>query len=238
MQRPSFTFHREWRDAAKGLQPNIRAEIYEAIIEYALTGMVPAGLKNTASAAFSFVRERIDKDAEKYAAICERNRTNGAKSKGRPKTQENPEKPSGLFGLGKEEPPPAPPQEENSENININAHENEPQFDEFYKPYPLKKSKQAAIKAWNKLSVTDKRNAIAGIPLYAEDCLRCSRNYQYPATYLNGRTWEDDFNTQQNYANSNGNNYHRNQTNADLVREAQLRVISSAPFPNVASNEG
>lgn len=121
MQRPNFTFHKEWRDAAVDLPVDIRAEIYEAIIEYALTGEIPAGMKPIASAAFKFVKERIDSDAERYNALCERNRINGSKSKGRPKireiekTQENPtkpKKPSGLSGLFKEEVSPTPPIEE------------------------------------------------------------------------------------------------------------------------------
>lgn len=105
MQRQSFTFHKEWRDATKDLPVGIRSEIYEAIIDYALTGMITDGLKPIASAVFCFVKEKIDKDAERYLAICERNRANGAKSKGRPKAVETtknprkPKKPSGLSGL-------------------------------------------------------------------------------------------------------------------------------------------
>ena len=108
MQRPYFTFHKEWRDAAKDLPSEIRAEIYEAIVEYALSGEIPVGLKPIVSAVFRFVKDKIDKDAERYNALCERNRTNGAKSKGRPKggkpkeTQENPKKPKKPSGFNDE----------------------------------------------------------------------------------------------------------------------------------------
>lgn len=67
-------------------------------------------------------------------------------------------------------------------------------FDHFYKLYPKKKSKSVAEKAWNKLSAKDKKEAIDKLPAYIADCLKCKRDYKYPSTYLNQRTWEDDFN--------------------------------------------
>lgn len=66
-------------------------------------------------------------------------------------------------------------------------------FDEFYKLYPLKKSKQCAIKVWNKLSVEDKKEAIEKLPAYIADCYENKRSFKYPSTYLSQRTWEDDF---------------------------------------------
>lgn len=68
-----------------------------------------------------------------------------------------------------------------------------PTFDDFYKDYPLKKSKKDAIRAWNKLSDKDKIAAAEKVSEYKTDCDKCERPYRYPATYLNGRTWEDDF---------------------------------------------
>ncbi len=120
MERPSFTFRKEWRDAVSGLPDEVRLDIYEAIIEYGISGK-ESNLKPMAMLAFKFVKESIDKDAERYAALCERNRANGSKSKGRPRiekpkeTQENPtkpKKPTGLSGFSEEDFPPAPPIEE------------------------------------------------------------------------------------------------------------------------------
>ena len=67
-------------------------------------------------------------------------------------------------------------------------------FNDFYKLYPLKKSKQQAERAWNKLSLKDRKEAIAILPTYIADCARCRRNLKHPSTFLNQRTWEDDFN--------------------------------------------
>ena len=66
-------------------------------------------------------------------------------------------------------------------------------FNDFYKLYPLKKSKQQAERAWNKLSLKDKKEAVAILPTYIADCARCRRNLKHPSTFLNQRTWEDDF---------------------------------------------
>lgn len=68
--------------------------------------------------AFDFVRPIMDRNREKYEAICEKNRQNGAKG-GRPR---KPKKPSGYFGNPEE---PKKPDNEN-ENGNGNVPENEP----------------------------------------------------------------------------------------------------------------
>ena len=85
----------------------------------------------------------------------------------------------------------------NKENNILSAKED---FEDFYKLYPLKKSKQSALKAWNKLSEKDKQAAKDKLLAYIDDCMRNKRSFKYPATYLNQRTWEDDFGTAQKIA--------------------------------------
>lgn len=64
-------------------------------------------------------------------------------------------------------------------------------FDSFYNEYPLKKAKIDGERAWNKLSETDKQLAIAAIPklIAATE----PKYYPFPATFLNGKRWLDDF---------------------------------------------
>lgn len=38
MERETFVFHKEWREATSGLPAEVRLEIYEAIIEYGISG--------------------------------------------------------------------------------------------------------------------------------------------------------------------------------------------------------
>lgn len=93
MNRKTFVFYKEWKDAVKDLPDTIRLELYEGIMEYAFSGNTPE-LSPMAQIAFNFVKPGIDRDTDKYASIADRNRANGANG-GRPKkqTQNNPDNP-------------------------------------------------------------------------------------------------------------------------------------------------
>ena len=67
------------------------------------------------------------------------------------------------------------------------------EFEHFWNLYDYKKGKQKAYAKWNKLSDADKQKAVDAIPAYKEDCARCKRDMQHPATYLYNHTFEDDF---------------------------------------------
>jgi hypothetical protein len=77
-------------------------------------------------------------------------------------------------------------------------------FEQFWDAYGVKKSKKDAERAWKKLSKADKDAAMKAIPAYQQDCVRCDRQRQYAATYLNKRTFEDDFSFNDNNHNNNG----------------------------------
>lgn len=63
----------------------------------------------------------------------------------------------------------------------------------FWNTYGKKVKLQDAIKAWKKLSNEDHTAAIKAIKPY-QAAMRYEKQYfKYPATYLNQRTWEDDF---------------------------------------------
>ena len=66
-------------------------------------------------------------------------------------------------------------------------------FMDFYKLYPLKKSRVCAERSWSRLSIKDKKEAIRVLPTYIADCVEQKRNFKLPSTYLNQRTWEDEF---------------------------------------------
>lgn len=78
MEKGSFIFRKEWKNAISGLPDDVRLEIYEAIIDYGTTGNMPK-LRPMAKLAFNFTREFIDKDKSKYESICERRREYGKK---------------------------------------------------------------------------------------------------------------------------------------------------------------
>ena len=62
-------------------------------------------------------------------------------------------------------------------------------FENFWQSYPRREAKIAAQRAWKRLSFTDRQKAIEGI--YKFLC-RDRRFIPHPATYLNGRRWEDE----------------------------------------------
>jgi len=79
-------------------------------------------------------------------------------------------------------------------------------FDSFYQKYPVKKAKQEAIKAWNKLKP---ENGTVELILSAiqkqKDANEASKKkgefvpeWPYPATWLNGKRWEDETHTTAN----------------------------------------
>lgn len=108
MEKESFIFYRDWRDAVAAFEPAIRLELYEAVMAYAFGEPLPA-LSPAVQMAFNIVRQQLDRDASKYERIVERNRQNGARG-GRPKkTQENPKNPMGYLETQKTQRNPKNP---------------------------------------------------------------------------------------------------------------------------------
>lgn len=78
MERKSFVFYKDWRDAIKDLPDDIRLELYDCIMEYAFAGKVE-GLKPMVSIAFNFIKTAMDRNSEKYEGIIEKRRSAGKK---------------------------------------------------------------------------------------------------------------------------------------------------------------
>lgn len=121
----------------------------------------------------------------------------------------------------------------NKNNSSLRSELQKDGFEEFWQAYGYKKSKETARKAWRNLSQKDRNAAMQAIPAYREDCERCQRSMQYPATYLHKRTWEDDYNVNDYGTNSNskqqGNGYVRQPTpseNIEAARSEQLHRIA------------
>ncbi|WP_294267715.1 DUF6291 domain-containing protein [uncultured Chryseobacterium sp.] len=66
MKRDSFIFYGSWVEAVKELPNDIRLEIYDGIIEYAMTGNLPE-FKPMAKIAFNFIKNDLDRNADKYS---------------------------------------------------------------------------------------------------------------------------------------------------------------------------
>ena len=76
-------------------------------------------------------------------------------------------------------------------NVNNANNDNKYSFDEFYSKYPIKKSKQSTLKAWNKLN---NDNQILAVELLDKFIKGISEGISppHPSTYLNNKRWEDE----------------------------------------------
>ena len=134
----------------------------------------------------------------------------------------------------------------------VEAEEVEPYpFVEFWNTFNFKRNKQAAEKVWKKLNNKDRAAAMAAIPNYHaylehKRSTGFDQNNLYPATYLNGRRWEDDYSitdTPQNYGSNRSYQsdyeHRKQQQNAvltDFMAEAAARVQAIEDAKNRVEN--
>ncbi len=87
MEKKYFIFRKEWRDAISGLPEEVRLEVYDAIMEYGLSGRL-SDLKPMARLAFNFVKGYMDGDVEReeHRRRISLVRSEAGKKGGRPKT--------------------------------------------------------------------------------------------------------------------------------------------------------
>ena len=91
----------------------LRAELYDAIINFALDGET-AELSPEAKQIFSFIRPKLMRDDERYAERCLRNRRNGEKG-GRP--AKNPKNPVGFQETQKNQKNPVGSDNDNDSHV-------------------------------------------------------------------------------------------------------------------------
>lgn len=69
------------------------------------------------------------------------------------------------------------------------------EFSEWYKAYPKKMARADAERAWAKMNEADREAAMAAVAAHVRYWEACGTERQYmpyPATWLNGRRWEDE----------------------------------------------
>ena len=93
-------------------------------------------------------------------------------------------------------PPTAPKGSQRAKSKDLSSPEWKPaRFAAFWKFYPVHKSRQAAVRAWDRLKPADELIAQMGKALrrqMATDEWKRGVGIPYPATYLNQRRWEDE----------------------------------------------
>lgn len=79
MERESFIFYRSFYEAIKCMPPDVQAEIYPAICEYALFGRMPKNLSEVAKGMFTLIKPNIDVNTARF----ENGKKGGRKKKNR-----------------------------------------------------------------------------------------------------------------------------------------------------------
>lgn len=204
MNRDSFVFYKSWSDAIELLPEEDKARAYLALIRYACTGEADE-LTGPAKIIFTLAQPIIDTNNKRFE--------DGNRG-GRPKKPVvlN-SKTSGFENenqwLRKRKPNEKENENEN-ENVNVNDNEsvnvseNEKEinnntgdislFDLFWTSYPKKVGKEQARKAFTKLKPTaeDVDTWIRAVEAQKQSRQwRDSQFIPYPATWLNGKRWQD-----------------------------------------------
>lgn len=70
MERDSFIFYRSFYEAIRDLPRDIRLEVYTALMEYALYGRLPEGMKPFAKGLFALMKPVIDTNTVRFNNGC------------------------------------------------------------------------------------------------------------------------------------------------------------------------
>ena len=201
MEIKSFVLYTEYYQHISHLSDNDLGKLFRAIFNYIIDGKKPTE-KGSVTMAFSFIKTDIDNNIEKYRNICERNKTNGNKRKKKKKASggnSEAKKATGLSGK-----PNAYDNDSDNDNDNDSDNKNKKDiytdnFLEFYTAYPLKKSKQAANKVFDKvIKKTPFEDIMTGLEAYKAEIDKKKTKQEYikhPSTWLNSACWQDEYDT-------------------------------------------
>ena len=90
MEKNSFIIYIDYEEQFNLLTDEESGQLLKAIIQYEKTRIIPK-LNGAVNMAFSFIKNQLDRDREKYQNKCEKNRKNGVMG-GRPKKKKEEKK--------------------------------------------------------------------------------------------------------------------------------------------------
>lgn len=200
MDRTQFTFYESFYKAAKRIKdPAARAEVYDAICEYALYGNEPDidALSEMAAIAFELIKPNLDASRKKAESgkLGGTKKQNESKSEAKQKQNEAPEKQE--QAESKKENKKEKEGENKIEIENKKKSYDADGFAAFWEAYPKKAGKAAALKAWNKIapdvSLQEQMGKALEVQKQSQQWRKDGGQYiPMPATWLNGRRWEDE----------------------------------------------
>lgn len=205
MERTQFTFYRSFYEAIRELPKKEQTAVLMAICEYALDGVEPK-LSGVSSAIFTLIKPNLDTAAKR----AENGRSGGSKREANAKQNESKCEAKAKQKRSEKE---REKEEEKEKENEIEREDDSPlpqtpslgddrdelvSFDDFWKRYPKKVAKKAAIMAWKKLKAEDRLRIIPALETQSKSSQWLRDGGQYvpnPATWLNGRRWEDEIDT-------------------------------------------
>lgn len=154
--RNQFTFYRSFWTSVSKLSPDIQLPFLQAIIQYALDGIIPEDLDPVCTAMFALVRPNLDASRRR----AESGRIGGSKSKANTK-QHSSEK---EIELDKEDESDNEGEIEVMPIPSVNIHT----FDELWNAYPIQRrgNRNECERAWCKLSPIQQRAAVDNLHLW------------------------------------------------------------------------
>ena len=219
-KKKSFVLYYSFRKHLEILTNEECGKLFKALMDYGEKGQEP-DLEGAALMAFSFIACQMDRDAEEYEKKCKKRSESGKKG-GRPKkitgsedeqneSNENQTKAKKANGFSEKQskakkadndneydndilkPPIVPPEETPVQKASLQ----EQRFSSFWKEYPKKVGKQAALKAWEKIRPDAElyESIMQAIATAKESQEWTKENGQYiphPATWLNQGRWDDE----------------------------------------------
>lgn len=206
----SFVIYKDWEEYVDALGSDEEAgKLFKALFAFAKRAE-EAEFVGALKMAFIVMRNSIERDGIKWENTCSA-RSEAGKKGGRPLKEsdfsENQKKPNAFFkkqtkakkadketgtekDTEKEKDINTPPTPSKGNGTADNG------FEKFWQAYPKKLAKQEALKAWKKLKpnaelLRDVLNALEKWKNSAQWQENNGKYIPYPATWLNGRRWED-----------------------------------------------
>lgn len=205
----SFIFERAWYDIARLLPDDERLAAFDAILSHVFY----PEQETTAGPISKYVIPLIDQQLKRKREIVDKRRAAGAmggnakaKAKGTlsrsPLKGENNSDYSSNSSKGSRvqdgtrELRNSRMTEEPGTKVSRTGRRYEPRngelFGVFWDRYALKKDKEGAVRAWNRLSDREQEEAVNGIEAYKKQCEDEQRARMYPQGYLSHRRWTDE----------------------------------------------
>ena len=219
MKRDSFVFYTSFSDAISELEPMQQLAVYNAIVQYASTGVMPE-LSGVPKAIMTLIKPQIDANTRRYengslgGRPAKEGKENRRKTESKPNKNQNetklkPNVNDNVNDLEKEKiqkekdgidepanPVNDPPTNDAHEVAGSAAAPKEaktpdPDFEAFWEAYGKKRGRRDVEAYWARLPARDREAALSGVAGY----VAANPDPVYrkdPIRYLRHRCWEDE----------------------------------------------